>query len=452
MNKTLIAVLALAFVAGGLLFVLLSPRDALPPGASSPPVAPPVRTQAPRREFPEPLPGTIAFEMHYEGLTAVDKKLAYNAYYGYGRSGGDDTSFIKAVRERVDDLTTVYNPAFGPAQWSALELRDGKPAALYFDLNADGQLADDEKILPQKGASSNRTDFYTPDFVVRKDDGQLVPFRVLLRVQNYGSLSCMWSPACVLKGTTEIDGRPATLVFWCRSFSGAFTEYGRSSFMLNIGQDANRSSYRSTLSRLVCIGDEFYQLTVEGRHEKGGAVRVVLEKDTTPRGELAVAMSGERDLKAQLNSGTLVAGEGADIHFRIVEQQTSLPAGTYRLTGAVVEYTWDKWSTWRTSVKEGPEVAIESGQTATAELGEPQLSVVAVDARKRYNSDVEEKSVYTKGPTVYLSPRIKGRAGEVYTRFSKAGPDRQRHVDIEPAVRILDPDGKEIVVELMKYG
>lgn len=451
MNKALIVVLALAFVAGGLLFVLLSSKDAPPPGASRPPVALPARAQTPRPRFPEPLPGTIAFEMHYEGLTAADKKLAYNAFYGYGRSGGDDTSFIKAVRERVDDLTTVYNPAFGPAQWSALELRDGKPAALYFDLNGDGKLTDDEKILPRDEASSNRTDFYTPDFVVRKDDGRLVPFRVLLRVQDYGSLSCMWSPACVLKGTTEIAGRPATLVFWCQGFSGAFTEYGRSSFMLNTGRDENRSYYRSTLSRLVCIGEEFYRLTLEGRHEKDGAVRVVLEKDTTPRGELAVAMAGQQDLTVRLTSGTLVGGEGADIHFRIVEQQTSLPAGTYRLTGAVVEYTWDEWSTWRMSVKEGPEVAIQPGQTGTAELGGPKLSVVAVDARKRYNSDTEEKSVYAKGTTVYLSPRIKGRAGEVYTRFSKAEAGR-KHIDIEPAVRILEPDGKEIVVELMKYG
>ncbi len=221
--------------------------------------------------------------------------------------------------------------------------------------------------------------------------------------------------------------------------------------MLNTGQDLNRSYYRSTLSRLVCIGDEFYRLTAEGSHEKDGALRVVLEKDTTARGELAVAMAGEKDLEVKLTSGTLVGGEGADIHFRLVEQQTSLPAGTYRLTGAAAEYFADGGSTWQIRVKEGPEVAIEPGQTATAELGAPELAVVAVDARKRYNSDVEEKSAYAKGTTVYLAPRIKGQAGEVYSRFSKMGADRRR-VDVEPGVRILDPDGKEIVVESMKYG
>ncbi|MBN2130316.1 MAG: hypothetical protein JW741_12510 [Sedimentisphaerales bacterium] len=439
--RKLLVFLVLAVGAGAVLVLLPSCKK----------ISPTESAREPTPGVSEPLPETIAFDVHYRGLTAADNKLAYNAFYGYGRSGGDDTSFIQAVREEIGDVTAVYNPAFGPAQWSALEVRDGKPAAFYFDLNADGKLADDEKILPQKGASSNWTDFYTPDFLVHKDDGRLVPFRAVLRVHNYGSLSCMWSPACVLKGTTQIDGQPATLVLFCQGFSGEFTDYGRSSFMLNTGRDQDRSYYRSTLSRLVCIGEEFYRLSAEGRHEKDGAVRVVLEKDATPRGELAVAMAAEKDLEVKLNSGTLVGGEGADIHFRIFKQQTSLPAGTYRLTGAVVDYTWGKGATWRVRLEEGPEVAIEPDQSGTAELGGPELAVVAVDDSKRYHSDVEEKSVYAKGTTVCLSPRIKGQAGEIYTRFSKAPPEG-KHVDIAPAVRILDPDGKEIVSEKIDYG
>ena len=33
-------------------------------------------------------------------------------------------------------------------------------------------------------------------------------------------------------------------------------------------------------------------------------------------------------------------------------------------------------------------------------------------------SDVQERSTYAKGTPIYLTPQIKGKAGEVYTHFS----------------------------------
>ena len=60
------------------------------------------------------------------------------------------------------------------------------------------------------------------------------------------------------------------------------------------------------------------------------------------------------------------------------------------------------------------------------ELGTPALSVSAIDEQERYNSNVKEKSTYAKGTPIYLTPQIKGKAGEVYLRFSQksAGGNR----------------------------
>ena len=73
-----------------------------------------------------------------------------------------------------------------------------------------------------------------------------------------------------------------------------------------------------------------------------------------------------------------------------------------------------------------------------------------LDQKDRYRSNAEEKAVYAKGTTVFLSPKVKGKSGELYSRFSRT--ESRRHVDVCPTVEITDSDGKQIASSKMEYG
>ena len=143
-------------------------------------------------EFPEPAPGAIVFDMKYRGLNGSKDELRYNSYWGFGGMGANKSPFIRQLKKDIKELHIVCNPKFGKAQYSAVEVKDKKAVAFYFDLNADGKVSDNEKIQPipaEKSSNSRGSEFVTPDFIVNTCDGRQVPFRALLQVNFYDDSS-----------------------------------------------------------------------------------------------------------------------------------------------------------------------------------------------------------------------------------------------------------------------
>ncbi len=134
MKKQLIAVFILGAIVAAV-FVLLSRT---PEETKVEPVV---------TDFPEPPPGAIVFDMKYRGLSGKVDELRYNSYWGFGQSA-TETPFLADVKKNAKDIEAVYNPNFKGAEWSAIEIKDNKAIALYIDLDADGKLSDNEKILP----------------------------------------------------------------------------------------------------------------------------------------------------------------------------------------------------------------------------------------------------------------------------------------------------------------
>lgn len=409
--------------------------------------------------FPEPSPGEIVFDMKYRGLSGGKDELRYNSYSGYG-SRENETPFIKELKKDIKELHTVYNPEFGKAQWSALEIKDNKAVAFYFDLNSDGKVSDNEKILPvniEENPNMRSTEFVTPDFVVRTGEGRYVPYRALLRVNFYGQSSrpnCMWSPSCVLEGTSTIDAEPTKLILYTSGFSCSFNEFGRCSYSLVANEEKTGSFVpRHILSSIINNNGQFYHLKLYGSHEEGKRIRAVLEKYTGTTGEMAVTMAGNTNLHTKLSYTDIVGSKDTTIRFNVLSGGAELPTGAYKLYSSYVSYGTEKDDEWRLNFKKGPEFIIEADKTSNIELGKPVLSITAVDEKKRYQRDVKEQTVYSKGTNVYITRVIKGKGGETYGRFSQRQEDSNtRYTDIKPEIRIVDANGKEVAATKIEYG
>ncbi|MHC4623654.1 MAG: hypothetical protein ACYS4W_07095 [Planctomycetota bacterium] len=410
-------------------------------------------------EFPEPPLGAVVFDMKYRGLGGPQEEIHYNAFWGFGGSDEKKTRFLKALEKRLKQLHPVYNPEFKGAEWSAVELKDNDAVAFYFDLNANGRVSDNERIAPCEKSESDGTkyvEFVTPDFIMKEDPGRHVPFRVLLQVSFEKSSdrpNCMWSPSCILEGTSEIDGQPETLILFSNGFSGSFDEFRRSTFSLH-SSPRQPGSYvpRHPLSSLINHRGRFYQLKLYGGSEKGKTIRVVLEKDTTCTGQLSVSLISDTNLKSSLDYGKITTDRDPSIYFSVGGRQCKMPAAAYKLDSGQLSYGTKDDYDWRLRFREGPQIKIDPASPRLVQLGAPGLSVHAIDEKNRYKQDAREQSVFSKGTKIHLSRKITGRTAELFGRFSQKDHDSNKWNDIKPVIRIVDSDGKEVLSAKMEYG
>jgi len=408
---------------------------------------------------PEPQPAAAVFEMKYRGLSGPDDPLSYNSYWGYG-VGGEGDPFVQAVKSQVKECAVLGNRSLQKNPWSVVELKDKKPIALYFDVNADGRLSDEEKFLPTARTESNSPfpyAFVTSDFTMHTQDQREVPFRVVLVGHAYGAgrISYMWSPACVLEGEATLAGEPLRLFLYTDGFQGSFTTFGSCScILLPAGQDLQKYQPRSPLSSLVYHKGTFYRLQLSGAHENGKTVQVAFTKDTTPTGQLGVTLQGKETLKVRVGRSVINGAAGNSIYFQMPDTRSPLPEGRYRLTSGAVHYGVGNDRDWQVTFSQGPAFEINAGQTRQIELGGLTLSVSAVDEKERYQSDVKQRSTYAKGTSIYLSPQITGKAGEVYTRFDGVQDlgGRNSFTAAKPHLTIRDPDGKTVAWADLEYG
>lgn len=457
MKKFLIGFLILVCVLAAIFFLMQSSKTQQQQAAQQPAV---IETEAGREvtDFPEPPPGAIVFDMKYRSLSGGKDELRYNSYWGFGQRA-NETPFLADLKKNVKDFETVYNPDFKGAEWSAIEIKDKKAVALYIDLDANGKVSDNEKVLPiqaESSATTRLTEFVTPDFIMNTQDNREVPFRALLRVDRYDNQvrpNCMWSPSCVLEGTSTMNGQPAKLILFTNGFSGSFKDFGRSSLSLQAGKEQTGNYVsKQTLSSIINHNGQFYNIEFNGCHEKDSTVRAILTEYTGDTGSLTTQLTGDASLKAKLSSASIAGSKDTTVRFNIGSEQAKLPTGSYKLSSGYVNYSTENGDKWQLNFSEGPEFTIDADKTCKVELGKPVLSVSAVDENKRYQNDVKEQTVYSDGTNVYISRIIKGKSGELYGRFYQQTENSRSNNAIEPDIKIVDSEGKEVVATKIKYG
>ena len=456
MGRLLAALVSLAVLAVIASLILFAPRRGVSGAGSA------ARTQVmPTAAVAEPPSGTAVFEMKYRGLTTPDDPLSYRSYWGFGtpdETTAQNDPFVRAVRSRVKDCSIVENPYLLKARYSAVELKDNEPVAYYFDLNADGQLAEDERFPPAASTGPRVAypyAFITSDFMIRTKDQREVPFRIMVVGFGTGSerIAFMGSPCCVLEGQATLAGRPMTLVLYANGFQGSFTDFGACSFAL-IPAERKSEGYtpRSTLSSLICHEGVFYRLKLQGTHTRDRTVRVVLEKDTSPTGRTAIELAGAAGMKTRLSELRLQGAPDANIQFQMPDAQPALPIGQYKLSYGYAFYGTESSNEWNVDFNAGPQFDVKTAETTRLDLGTPVLSVRAIDEKDRYEDNAKERTAYARGASIYLSPQIKGKAGEVYMRFSRKNAGTNNFTDVTPHIAIVDSGGKQVVSADMEYG
>jgi hypothetical protein len=460
MKKFLIGTLILLALVVGIV-LLLKILETQPQEPVRPPEAPEVGPKV--AEFPEPPPGAIVFDMKYRGLGGGKDEMRYNSYSGFGQVRGRDTAFTADVRKRIKDFETVHNPNFKGAESAAVETKDDKAVAFYFDLDADGKLSDDEIILPiATEATGTRvvTEFVTPDFTMNTLAGRKVPFRALLQVFFYGGSSrptCMWSPSCVLEGTSTLNGKPTRLILFGNGFTGDFDKFPGCSYALqDLEEPSGQPISRHDLSSIINYDEQFYNLKLSGSYEEDERIQVELTEYAGAIGGLAIQLKPDTNLQTRLSYAgiTGVSDEKIRVRFSVPSGQTKLPVGVYKLCHGNMDYGVKYTNEWRLDFdfEEQPEFTIEADKTCNLELGKPELLIRAVEEKSRYKSDVKEQTVYPRGTNVYITRIVKGTASELYGRFAQQGENSQSYKAIEPEIKIVDSEGKEVAAAKIKYG
>ena len=297
--------------------------------------------------------------------------------------------------------------------------------------------------------------FISPDTTTPQEVYREIPFRVMLVANAYGGdqMNYMWSPCCILEAEASLAGQPRRMLLYGNGFSGFFNVFGSCSFILvPAGQKLEEYPSRNTLSSLICHDKVFYRLRLDGTHEKDKTLRATLQKDTSPTGRMAADVKGTEGLKARLTQATITGGEDASICFDLPDMQSAIPAGGYKLSSGTLGYGAQSDDQWQVNFAGGPRFSIDADKTSQVEVGTPALSVSAIDEQERYSSDAKEKSTYAKGTPIYLTPQIKGRAGESYLRFSQKNAGGDDWTDVKPRITILAADGKEVASADMEYG
>ena len=402
----------------------------------------------------QPAAATV-FELKYRGLSVPDDPLSYRSYWAWGGVDDKKDPFVQAVKERVHDCTVVYNGSLPKAKWAVVELKDKKPVAFYFDVDGDGKLSDQERFVPappSRPGFGYSYAFITSDFLLRTQDKREIPFRLMLVGSSYGS-SPMWSPCCVLEGQGTLAGEPLRLVLYANGFDGSFTTFGSCSFALLAAQEELKGPVsRNALSSLILYKGTFYRIKLLGTHEKDQVVRVAFERDRTPTGRVAAMLKGKEAVKARVIYSSIAGTADPSIHLGVADALSTLPAGAYKLASGTIRYGIQTDDDWQVTFNEGPGFAVEAAQTCRIELGAPTLSVRAIKEADRYSNDAKEQSTFTRGTSIFLTPQIKGAAGEAYVRFSQKQLGSGPMTDVQSHLTIIGPDGKQVTSADMEYG
>jgi hypothetical protein len=456
MKKTILSIIAVIGILGIVAGIMIV-RSVKPPLAAEPQLPP-----------ADQLGFQTTFAMTYRSNTGTDDDVPPKYWYGLGHNEQLKSAFIQAVRQQAENDLFIGQCYFfrdAPRQLLAVEYKDRKALALYYDVDGDGKLAPAERIVPGPGRDQSPAafDFLTPDFTVTAGNGKTIPFRVLVRVRFHGDTEDLnQQPNLIIasagwyEGTAQLNGKTVRLILSSELSERGYTVFRRSSMgLVDSTQDMQQWYDRAMFSSLMLHDGKFYRLVPEGSDAVGGSLKVHLYEDKSPRGRFALNISGSEGFKSRLSSGTLLGDTDRTILFDIDERTHELPAGRYMISSGTIQFGRQSTDEYYAPFRDLPAFTVRGGNTVTVELGKPRVQVRVVKEKKRYDcrpDDVE--SLYTQNTPLYIDAAFIGQAGETYSTFYQyvqRETYRTREY-LNPHLKIVDETGTQIVSQDLEYG
>jgi hypothetical protein len=195
-------------------------------------------------------------------------------------------------------------------------------------------------------------------------------------------------------------------------------------------------------------------LKLDGRYSNGLPARVLITKDTSPTGALAVKLVGSNALHATLSSVSLYGAEDKTVVMRVSssKEKMTLPEGAYVVDSGQIAYGTTNLPNWEVSFSGGPRAKVKAEETSEQVLGKPTLKVRAINERDRYTSSPTELTTFKRGTRIYLEPRTVGQGGEVFGRFRQSPAGGGQKADRPPRITITASSGRQLLAQTMEYG
>jgi hypothetical protein len=471
MKKTLLPLIAIACLIVGVVYVRTvskqSPETARAASKQPPETA---RKLLATVAADVPIGPPVAFEVKYRGITGKKDDVRVQNFMGFGSFTYDNSSFAQAVKEKVQHkIHIISDNVYLPRRKIAIiEYTDAKILYVYFDLNADGQLNDNERLkpvdLPGINSGSKATSFLTPDFMITLRGGREVPGRVLLQVSLQGDksnrmVSVIWAMMGLYEGVFTLNDQKLRFYLFSVFGSQGYTTFGQSYYSIVAASRARKGWLpRRKLSSLLVMNKKFYRVSFQASEGDSNKLIVGIAEDKSKRCKIAFKINGGEDFKHRLNNANLQGAKDKTINFTVMQGMNELPVGEYAVSSGYVRYgstnSNDETYGYNTSFHNASGFTARSDKTTTIELGKPVVKVQAVESKKRYNSNKKYKTEFSKPAEIYIDASFVGISGETYRRFARQVKKKNYSTQekLKAHIRIVDEQNNEIVSKDMEYG
>ena len=403
----------------------------------------------------------VSFEMKYRGISGSEDDIdASSGWYGFGTSDSSIAPFFKAVKDQTDNELVACESSYFPGDSPGVfEYSGNDILALYFDLNGDGELADNEKISPTENASSPFGDgkcFITPDFQKKSRNGSQIPFRIMACTNQNGDNkpNVYWTPMGMYEGSAKIEGEEYKVYLFAPFHADSYTKYGSSSIGIVKAAEAQKHVSSNTLSSINYFNEKFYRIKFDDADASDNILTATIAEDKGKRGKVAVKLTGKEALKADLTYAIVNGAKERSINFRFTEGLNELPVGDYKISYGQMKFGKETTDEFRTTFENATPFTIEADKTTEIELGNIKTIITAVEYNKRYNGDKEYKSKFAENTHVYVDVDFIGNAKESYRDFNKLvkNENRTNSEGLPVHITITDQDNNQIASEDLEYG